>query len=93
MSLTAAVECLARGDVAGFINNVRTSIEAFASDPVSAMTNAIDAVATGASMIVDDIADLGRFDRVHHWHWGLLLLVLGLVAIAVAVLLMLTKPF
>jgi hypothetical protein len=36
-----------------------------------------DAIASGASMLVEDARDLGRTDRPHHWVWGALLVAAG----------------
>ena len=45
-----------------------------------------DMVVTGASMIVDDIKDVGKFDRIHHWHWGLILFIVGVVMLVILML-------
>jgi len=31
----------------------------------------------GELLLLDDIKDFGKFDRIHHWHIGLLLMIFG----------------
>jgi hypothetical protein len=93
VSITAAIECLSRGDIACFANSLRAAVESSIKDPVNAFISAIDAISSGASMLIDDIMDFGRFDRPHHWMWGIVLIVVGIIALVVVVILLLTKHF
>jgi hypothetical protein len=93
MSITRAVECLSRGDMACFSASLASTVDSFLKDPISAFTSAVDAISTGASMIMDDIMDFGKVDRVHHWLVGLVLLIAGVIALVVAIVILLTKPF
>jgi hypothetical protein len=93
MSITTAIECLSRANILCFANSLRAAIESSIRDPVNAFISAIDALSAGASMLIDDIMDVGKFDRVHHWMWGVILIIVGIIVLAVTVVLLLTKPF
>jgi len=45
--------------------------EAILLDPFSAMRK------LGVMLVQDDIKDVGKLDRPHHWQWGTLLYVLS----------------
>ena len=45
-----------------------------------------DMVVTGASMIIDDIKDVGKFDRIHHWMYGVVLFIVGMVMLVILML-------
>lgn len=71
-----ALEALARGrwdELARVLSNLR--VETW-EDAVAA---AVDAIASGASILLDDARDLGRLDRPHHWLWGLALVLAGML--------------
>lgn len=42
----------------------------------------LDALAAGAAMVLDDAADFGRTDRLHHWLVGLLVFAACLLVVA-----------
>ena len=69
-----ALEALAEGrwdELVKALSSIRISTW---EDAVAA---AVDAIASGASMLLDDARDLGRLDRPHHWLWGLALVLAG----------------
>jgi len=88
MSVHRAVECLSRGDVAGFISAVKDLVESSTRSLESAYANAVDMVATGLAMIADDILDFGKLDRLHHWLLGLILVIVGIVVLLVVIVLL-----
>jgi hypothetical protein len=88
MSVHKAVECLSRGDVAGFISAVKDLIESSAKSLESAYANAVDMVTTGLAMVADDILDFGKLDRLHHWLLGLILVIVGIVVLLVVIVLL-----
>jgi hypothetical protein len=90
MSVHKAVECLSRGDVAGFMLAVKDLIESSAKSLESAYANAVDMVTTGLAMIADDILDFGKLDRLHHWLLGLILVIVGIVVLLVVIALLFT---
>jgi len=42
-----------------------------------AIYSSLNMLTAGFSMLLDDIKDLGKVDRPHHWMWGLMLAVAG----------------
>ena len=54
---------------------VKTSLE----NIYNAFNNAVDTLTTGVSMIMDDIKDVGKIDRIHHWMIGLILVVIAVI--------------
>lgn len=40
---------------------------------------AVITIAGGVYILFDDLKDIGKMDRVHHWHWGLILIFMGLL--------------
>jgi hypothetical protein len=67
-----AVGALARGDPAGL---ARALARLRRLTPAEALAAALDMLAAGAAMMLDDARDVGRFDRLHHWQVGALLAV------------------
>jgi hypothetical protein len=86
MSVHRAVECLSRGDLLCVASVIRDVVESSIRSLESAYANALDMIVTGTVMIADDIADLGRLDRPHHWIWGVILVVVGIVVLALVLL-------
>lgn len=83
--LVDVIRMLAEGDpsaVEAAASLVRRALERV-EERVAA---AVEAIASGAAMVLHDAADLGLLDRVHHWIIGLLLLILALVALLVSLL-------
>jgi len=93
VSITTAIECLSKANIPCFANSLRAVVESSIKDPTNAFISAVDALSAGASMLIDDIMDVGRFDRIHHWMWGVLLIIVGIIVLIVVVILLLTKPF
>ena len=89
--LDEALAFFSAGDIAGLATKVAEIAFKGLGDMGVAVAEAVDMMATGLSMIVDDIKDLGRLDRIHHWLWGVLLLVGGFISPAVIFLLSLTR--
>ena len=83
MSWRATVECLASRNIACAVDNIRQIIKASMSSIHDAYFHAMDMIATGTAMLMDDIADFGKTDRPHHWMWGLILAVAGALLVAV----------
>lgn len=46
----------------------------------------IEALTTGFTAFSDDIKDIWRFDRVHHWLIGLAILIAGIVILIISLL-------
>lgn len=88
MSWHEVVNCFSRGDLVCVGNKVKDIIVSSIRSARDAAIHAIDMMATGAAMIMDDIADFPRLDRPHHWMWGLLFIIMGIVIIAIAVLML-----
>jgi arginyl-tRNA--protein-N-Asp/Glu arginylyltransferase len=88
MSVHRAVECLSRGDLLCVASAIRDVVESSIRSLESAYANAIDMIVTGTVMIADDIADLGKLDRPHHWIWGVVLVIVGVVVLALVLLLL-----
>jgi len=86
MSVHRAVECLSRGDLLCAASAIRDVVESSIRSLESAYANALDMIVTGTAMIADDIADLGKLDRPHHWIWGVVLVVVGVVVLALVLL-------
>jgi hypothetical protein len=86
MSVHRAVECLSRGDLLCVAVAIRDAVESSIRSLESAYANALDMIVTGTAMIADDIADLGKLDRPHHWIWGVILVVVGIVVLALVLL-------
>ena len=78
-----ALEALATGRWHEFVRAAsRVKIETW-EDAVRA---AIDAIVSGTGMVLDDIKDLGRLDRPHHWLWGIILASTGIFLLFILIL-------
>ena len=73
-------------DIGKFAGAVASIIHASLKDLDNALATALDTLATGYTMLADDIHDLGLFDRIHHWIIGLVILILGLIILILVVL-------
>jgi hypothetical protein len=82
---------IARGDVVSFVKHLRELVESSIRSVENAIYNAVDMIASGVAMVMDDVRDFGRVDRPHHWIWGFVLALVGAVVLAVA-LYFLFKP-
>jgi len=67
-----AVGALARGDPAAL---ARALARLRGLPRGEALAAALDMLAAGAAMMLDDARDVGRFDRLHHWQGGAFLAV------------------
>jgi hypothetical protein len=78
-----ALEALAQGRWDEFVKSV-SSIKINTWE--DAVTATMDAIASGTSILLDDIRDLGRLDRPHHWIWGLLLVLAGIFLLPILII-------
>jgi hypothetical protein len=81
VSLASALEAFARGDLRGLATALAGYLAEGLAGTESAFVAAVDALATGLAMVADDLADLGRLDRLHHWLVGLLLVAVAIIAL------------
>ena len=46
---------------------------------IAGIISSVIIIAGGVYLLFDDLDDVPRFDRIHHWHWGVMLIMLGVL--------------
>ena len=75
---------VARGDPVAIAKAIEDIVVTAMGGYSQLFATAIEILTTGFTMLADDIKDLGRFDRLHHWQYGLITLIAGLIILLVA---------